>query len=352
MNPALRRPVLRSLEALRGIAALGVVIHHAFGMASLPWHYGRTFLGNVSLAGQLGVDVFFVLSGFLMAWTNPREGCGGGEIWKYAVRRFCRIYPFYWVVCALYFPAHYLLRKANGMEGFGWGEAVSSLLLLPGERDPLLGVAWTLRFEVMFYLLFIPFLVQRRLGWAVWSVLGLLAAGVAWSGAGLRSPWLQQMLSLRSLEFLAGVGVAVLVERGWFRGRARWVLAGGMLLLAAGGWLEVRHGAAAGSWRWLLHGLAAALVVAGLVGWEQQGQTVPGWLGLLGSCSYGVYLVHMPVQEWLFMNAGHWSGRASGWALPVTVVVGLLSLAAGVVASLLVEKPLLRWCRRVMESRP
>jgi peptidoglycan/LPS O-acetylase OafA/YrhL len=59
----------------------------------------------------------------------------------------------------------------------------------------------------------------------------------------------------------------------------------------------------------------------------------------------------MPVQEWLFMNAGHWPGRAAEWALPVTVVVGLLSLAAGVVASLLVEKPLLRWCRRVMESR-
>jgi peptidoglycan/LPS O-acetylase OafA/YrhL len=185
----------------------------------------------------------------------------------------------------------------------------------------------------------------------VWIVLGLLAIGSAWSGAVLRSPWLQQMLSLRSLEFLAGVGVAVLVERGWFRGRARWVLAGGMLLLAAGGWLEVRHGAAAASWRWLLHGLAAALVVAGLVGWEQQGLAVPGWLGLLGSCSYGVYLVHMPVQEWLFMNAGHWPGRAAEWALPVTVVVGLFSLAAGVVASLLVEKPLLRWCRRVMESR-
>jgi len=349
MKSALRRPVLRSLEALRGIAALGVVIHHAFGMAGLPWLYGKTFLGNASLAGQLGVDVFFVLSGFLMAWTNPREGCCGGDIWKYAVRRFCRIYPFYWVVCALYFPLLYLLRRANGMEVFGWGEAVSSLLLLPWEGDPLLGVAWTLRFEVMFYFLFIPFLVRRRLGWAVWLGLGLLAIGSAWSGAELRSPWLLQILSLRSLEFLAGVGAAALVGRRSFQGHARWVLGGGMLLLLAGGWLEVRHGAAAGSGRWLLHGLAAALVVAGLVGWEQQGLAVPGWLGVLGSCSYGVYLVHMPVQEWLFMQAGHWPGRSAEWALPVTVAVGVLSLVAGVVASLLVERPLLRWCRRIME---
>jgi exopolysaccharide production protein ExoZ len=351
MNPAPRRPVLRSLEALRGIAALGVVIHHACGMASLPWNYGQTFLGNASLAGQLGVDVFFVLSGFLMAWTNPREGCRGEEIRKYALRRFCRIYPFYWVVCALYFPALYLLRKASGMQTFGWGEAAGSVLLLPWERDPLLGVAWTLRFEVMFYLLFIPFLAKRRLGWALWIVLGLLAIGSAWSGMVLRSPWLQQMLSLRSLEFLAGVGVAGLVERGWFHRGARPVLAGGLLLLVVGGWLEVRHGAAMGPWRWLLHGSAAALVVAGLAGWERQGLAVPGWLGLLGSCSYGVYLVHMPVQEWLFMHAGHWPGRAAEWALPVTVVVGLFSLAAGVVASLLVEKPLLRWCRRITEGR-
>jgi peptidoglycan/LPS O-acetylase OafA/YrhL len=345
------RAALQNLEAVRGLAAFGVVLHHAFGMAAQPWHYGRIFFGNLSLVGQLGVDVFFVLSGFLMAWTNPRDGCPRGEIARYLRRRFCRIYPFYWVVCAVYLPALYVLRKASGMEVFGWREAVSSLLLLPGDRDPLLGVAWTLRFEVMFYLLFIPFLMRRWLGWALWGGLALLALGIAWKGLVMPSPWLQQVFSLRSLQFLAGVAVAALVGRGWFDRRAGGMLWTGLLLLALSGWLEVRHGAAAVPLRWLLSGMAAALMVAGLAGPERRSDEVPRWLSVLGSCSYGVYLVHMPVQEWLFMSAGNWPGRGSELALPVIVVVVGLSLAAGVVASLLVEKPLLAWCRRLMEAR-
>ena len=345
------KPHFRSLEALRGAAALVVLVHHAMGMVQNPRYYGTTLLGDVFSTGQFGVDIFFVLSGFMMAYTNPGDHQPPLRLARYLFHRLSRIYPLYWVVCALYVPALFFIPGTGPAHlERSWGETLSSLLLLPWRHDPQLGVAWTLRFEVMFYLFFLPFLVRRWLGWAFWAFLAVMALWNMASPLFPGSPWLEQAVSFRLLEFLAGVVTCSLLEaRSGAVGGGKWLLAAGLAVILSVLAVELRLGADVLPWRGLGYAGGASLILAGMVLAERAGNlVVPAPLVTLGLCSYAVYLVHFPAQQVLMKVMVKLTGPSPGLPVvhAVAAAVVLLSLAAGLVFSRLVEHPLLRWSRR------
>lgn len=131
-----------TLQAVRAIAALGVLLHHA-GHAADKYGGAMPLIGLTNL-GRAGVDLFFVLSGFIILHATV----GRGLSWKtFALARFRRIYLPYW-------PAGLLVAvMVFGSASSGstiWRTLAASVTLLP-VGEPALNVAWTLQHEVVFY---------------------------------------------------------------------------------------------------------------------------------------------------------------------------------------------------------
>lgn len=294
---------LGNVQALRGIACLGVVLFHLrgwdnrFGMETPILDWFRFF-------GFAGVDLFFVISGFIITATNRRHLGSAAAVPNYLFRRLWRIYPPYWAA----FAGSLLVGWAT----VGWPlysqEWLDSypywLALLPADDNVPVGVSWTLTYEVMFYLVFgLLLLAPARLaafalgGWGL-AILGSMLLGQTFPEYGGR--WL---LSPFVLEFLAGCVIAELIHRGWTRGWAA-ALIGSVVVALAGITLvsallpyPFEGEMSNHRLRVMIWGLPAALVVYAGVAAEQRGYArPPRWLLTLGDASYAIYLTHVPVM--------------------------------------------------------
>ena len=221
---------LQSIQILRGIAALLVVLYHiraqevlgmdGNGLGEMPFLNG--FVNN----GFAGVDLFFVISGFIMVVVTEGDRPGLRTAADFLFARITRIYPIWWFFAGL---LTIYLVGFNGNMGVGerWqsflqSDAVTpylikSFLLLPQSDDPILGVGWTLVHEVYFYLVFTLILLAKR----SWLPLFLLAWGLlvigGWS-LGLSGPRPVDVPALvffpMTMEFIMGAATGLLVCSG------------------------------------------------------------------------------------------------------------------------------------------
>jgi exopolysaccharide production protein ExoZ len=293
-----QRVKLTSIEASRAFAALFVVLLHAANLMRVDHFSGHVGLGGFFDFGYVGVDFFFVLSGFIITYVHHRDFGHPLKVPEYLWRRFSRIFPIYWVVLLLSILLTFLARLATGKPAvldMGWQDLAGTVLLLIGTGEPkYVGVAWSLQYELMFYLAFALLLVRKREGAMLLWVWGgyIMAFILAWLPHGTTSAW----SNAHCLQFLMGVGVGHLARQKpmpahpvmlWF----------GVLGFAAATWFEMNgpfgQHAAAGR---LALGLASALLILILVGLEQKHLIrTPVWLARLGSVSYSVYLGHILV---------------------------------------------------------
>lgn len=345
---------LHNLQALRGVACLAVVVYHVaqseagYGLGFNPLKPARWF-------GYAGVDLFFVLSGFIITATSLADLGRPGRLPRYLFRRVWRIYPTYWAAVGL---SAVLLAATTGSAGFGPGLA-GDLLLVPRDELPqVVPVAWTLRYEMMFYLAFaVLFLLPARAappvtaGWAT-AVVGAYLAGYY-----PESPGGRMALSPFVLEFMAGCLLAWCPAQ-WTGRQAAGLLLAAAVWLAVGSavvyrpdpnWLPTAH------WpRVLVFGPPAALVVLAAVGRERAGGRLRWrWLSATGDASYSIYLTHsaaMVATVALTVEAGMSHRRA-----PHVAWIALM-LAAGVLPGLLLyrltERPLLNLVKRRRVTPP
>ena len=292
---------LESLEALRGIAALLVVFYHLqniFGARA-----GVVPLGGLFGSGDRGVDVFFVLSGFIIARTHGKDIGKAERLPLYLYKRACRVYPSVWILtacaAAVYFCDFGGAAKAWKLDSWN---VVASTLLLPQSKPPLVNVTWTLTYEIFFYLLFSSLVVSRRMG-----ILLLLAwqAGTAVAAAHVirfTGPLTAYYLRPVCLEFGIGMLCAILaaqprVARGMSRPAMVFVAVAGiaaviLALLYEALWYP--HGLE--PVRPFVFGLGAGAAILGLTLLEQRKMLrVPAVLVRLGAASYAIYLVHFSV---------------------------------------------------------
>ena len=326
------------VQALRAVAALFVVGYHA---TLIPDESHAPLVGGVWSNGACGVDIFFVISGFVMAVTAPGLAgrADGGRVFLW--RRLVRIVPLYW----LFTTAAWAWRGFGLGPGAGgaWRVAASYLFIPSFDRNhqpvPLLQVGWTLHFEMMFYLLFAAALALgtpplRFLP----PILGALAV-VGWREHPTWPAW-TTLASPLVLEFLFGVGIAPLARRGRLPGG--WVGA----LLLAGGFAAVCRLPMVDSARVVYWGLPAAAIVAGAVGLEDAvGRRLPRWLLEAGNASYAVYLVHPPVVAALWPLLARHGGTGRRLAAEMIVLSLVLCLGAGEAVHRLIELPLMRLLR-------
>lgn len=341
-----QRNYLSCLQAYRGIAAVAVLLYHVTELA-------RTKLGcdlwfGLFHAGNLGVDFFFVLSGFIILHANGRSIGDPSAARKYIYARLTRIYPVFLSICAL--KLGFMFAGGGGVrEGkTDLGYILSSLLLWPLDRPPFLDVAWTLSFEMTFYFLFLFLIFYGASLWRVvvahaFVVLLLHLPGVpelTFPASFLFSPYF--------LEFYLGCAACALV-RHWRARRAAALaifLGGGGLFILGYGFLRQLDECGELVQRFYL-GLAFAMIVLGSVALGQRFDgLVPRWLKATGDASYSIYLLHGNLVNLginFLLAQGRGSGETPQWMF--------LALAALVFAGsygfyLAVEKPLLQFCRK------
>ena len=328
---------IRSLQVFRGLAALAVVASHvAFSteafVGSMPG-VAQSVFG----LGYLGVDFFFVLSGFIIMFAHMCDQPSLATVQRYAFKRLVRIFPAYLPI-SIALIALYATMPGFSASGGRDYSLLSSLLLLPADKPPALSVAWTLVHELMFYAVFLLFFVSRR-----WLVIGF----VLWGGAIITSNlflvpsgWLRYPMSLLNIEFMFGVLSAWVVKSAVYRGDPKRLVVLGLAMVSV--MLVVIHQTPSTYLRLLLaFGLACMMV--GFALWEQSVSLPwPGWLLLIGNASYSIYLIHNPlvsVTQRVAARIGlDWAG-----AMVFGVV---LSVLAGYVYYRLVERPSLDFFRK------
>jgi exopolysaccharide production protein ExoZ len=326
---------------LRAVAALMVVAHHATIMLGVR---NGLIVGNW-LVGASGVDIFFIISGFVMTISSEPLLRVRHPARIFLARRLERIAPLYWLMTTLKIA---LVLAAPAMainELGGWRHVVDSYLFVPGlfehpAGDPVVVVGWTLNFEMAFYALFALALAARvsllKVVTPVLIVVALLAPVLSVH----RVPVLAFYCNPIVLEFLFGMLLARAV-RLWGTPPV-WI---SLVLVLAGFVVLVNTPMAIVSlWRWSIWGLPAVAIVTGTLGLERKfGRAAPRWLLAMGDASYSIYLAHtfvLPLIGAGLMRFGQqWPG-----VIPVSIALSVgLSMVAGWILYRLVELPIMRY---------
>jgi exopolysaccharide production protein ExoZ len=332
------------VEACRGVAATMVVLYHA--ARHLDHVYGVPGLMRVFQFGHAGVDLFFVLSGFIIFFVHRDDIDRPDRIGHYAARRFTRILPVYWVALTVTI----VMRFAGGHGLPAFSDVAWSAALLPSHNEPILGVAWTLQFEIVFYVVFGVLILNRRLGWAafaVWLAWILLAA---FDGA-LGGTVPKSLYAMYNLEFFLGMAVAYGFRRRVIPAPRRlWMTGIALFGIAAMAenmqWIDGYADASR-----LIYGLPAAMIVLGLAAQDRiRAIRVPHALMRLGAASYSTYLfqfVFISVAWKLWLATGLDAKAPHVASFPLLVAAGV---SGGLVTSRWVEYPLMTVVRRVVRG--
>ena len=334
------------IEASRGVAATVVVLYHA--ARHLNKVYGVPVLMSVFQFGHAGVDLFFAISGFIILFVHYDDIGRPVRLGRYLGRRLSRIMPVYWVALALT-----IVLRLGGGHGFPpLFDVAWSAALLPSHDEPLLGIAWTLQYEIVFYAIFCLLIINKTLGISV-LILWLFWIVMAKFGMGFGGELPQSLYGMYNLEFFLGMAVAY-----WLKNYTvlipRLILAAGISLFVAAAMAEdtqLMDGYADVSR--LVYGSAAALIVLGAAeAGRQSAITVPRVLQTLGTASYSVYLFQFVFIGLLWKL---WLATGLDGQMPHTASFSLLAVAGvagGIAMSRLVEYPLMRLVRRSRHTAP
>jgi exopolysaccharide production protein ExoZ len=337
---------------MRGVAALLVFVIH-----TLIAHTGMGFDQVYPIfwwVGPSGVDIFFVISGFVVTTSAVRHGlakAGSFEIaWKFALKRVVRIYPVYWSLFAVALLIVPPVKSAT--DGFPQRPFFEKLFLLTPFNDYIM-LSWSLCFEMWFYLVLtcILLVLPRRVyaGLLAWGVVSLafVAYGYlyvpAWGWMVAASPLL--------IEFMLGCVVAWLIDRG-VRRRGWTTLFAGLAWYCVAIYLNMRFGAYDVHWRPPLFGAGAALVIYGLIALELTNRyTLPKFMLPVGSASYSIYLWHQFTLFTLVWVSEHFGlfGVVPG---PLLLFIwACIAMGMGFLSYRLIEKPSMAWLDISLSAR-
>ena len=329
---------LAEVDALRGVAALAVVLFH-FTTRFMELYAPQGSPSFTAPQGHYGVNLFFIISGFVIFLTLDRTRHG----MDFVVSRFSRLFPAYWVAVALTFA----VTSTFGLPGkeVTLPQALGNVFMVHGIfRVPHVdGVYWTLEVELLFYTGMFLLFMRGQLHRVYWAMGSLLLARLAYHLAStlfaVDFSWMLYRLTI--LKYIPWFALGIFVyQTAANRSRAGDRQAR-VIALAALACLWVVDG-------WPL--AALALVLTALV-WGAASGRLP-WLAhpvlaFFGTISYTLYLLHENIG-WVVQRAV----LAQGWPFDAGIVAAFAVVVA--LATLLtysVEKPAMRWIRQAYRRR-
>ncbi len=316
--------MINNIQALRAFAALNVVYFHIISTA-------RSYRQDVSLLGFLegwgcnGVDIFFVISGFVMVYTASRNPKPAQVFLR---NRVARIAPIYWIM-TLFFVAVYLVLPSAFRElTITPSSILSSLFFMSGvfsDGHPIIYVGWTLEYEMLFYLLF---------GTGIFLKLGNNAQ-LLFCTAALGLLMALGKVDPMVLEFAFGMGCARLYLNQRLRAWGIPAFICALVLLAAS------VAATPTPYRVIVYGIPALLLVFGALHLPQVRNRIAIFLG---GASYSIYLVQVLTIPAFYKFSSKF--RAALNADLVSFLCMFATTAFGALLYQFVERPLTAWLTR------
>lgn len=303
------------LQAFRGIAALMVVILHS--RINYPPNESNSISNWLFSAGGSGVDLFFVISGFIMVYTTRNSNGSFLYTTQFATKRFARIIPVYLVVSIVFYIVMVAAYKIIGADyNFGLKDLFKSLLFIPLDLNnadapffgsPVLHVGWSLNYEMYFYFIICISLLFRKFRWIVfstWIAFSLVALpyifGNEFSLTGSYrynfDGYLNIITSPLIWEFVAGVGIGLLyfsplkIHNPFVARYIAWISAAFTFWCIVSG---VQGGVGITHWGFPMVIMVLCFVIAS----KTYEFIVPKWLIWLGDISFSLYLVHPIVTD-------------------------------------------------------
>ena len=351
-----------SIQILRGLAALAIVVLHAFHDAEfLASARGWTFRAPDLPLGA-GVDLFFVISGFVMVVASQRLFATPSASYQFLGRRIARIVPIYWATTTLFLLILMVRPEVLNSPLPDWSEVLRSYLFIPylkasdGLLQPVYKLGWTLNYEMMFYLVFaIAIMLPARQAVTAISAffIALVALGMLFKPyPGALSFWTSPMI----LEFVSGMWVGL----AWLSGFRIQRLAGNALILAALVLILAGGAATSDLERVIQWGGPATMIIAGAafglsgdhaknpaMATNPHPNLMARGLVAMGDASYALYLCH-PFAIRLFRlvwektGIAGLSGAGASGAWAYIVVSSLSAVLAALVIYRFFEKPVTR----------
>jgi exopolysaccharide production protein ExoZ len=327
-----------SVQQLRAAAALGVLIFHVETQVGRMGYegYWPNFLSS-------GVDIFFVISGFIMWVTTYGRNVTPTQFF---MNRLSRIVPLYWLITAV--ALLILLVRPEWMQSgaLDWPHVLKSFLFIPSihpvtltTMEPLIIAGWTLNYELLFYAIFAIALLLPPTS----RLLAAIAALVALASIRFLSPEPLTVLWFYSSDIVLEFGIGMLI--GWFvTSRRSLPTVPSLLLIALGAILLAAYANRADMDlpRLVVRGIPSAAIVLGAICCELNGKVIrSAFVNYLGDASYSLYLVHglalsAFAQVWRRLAP---DAVVANYAI-FTVLAVTLACAAGLVVYELVEKPI------------
>lgn len=320
------------LDVSRLVAATMVVIFHA------SFFTGHKLAGEVLTVGYHGIHFFFVLSGFVILTAHRGDLGQPSRLPNYVLRRFLRIFPPYWLALGI---TAALIPITGGVKPLNAVTFVRDFFLIPTSvRDfPYVTPAWTLHYELMFYLAVCLLLVLRPLfGALLFAAWGVAIVVLERSHVPMTFP-ASFFLSPIIVMFLSGMVAALLHSR--LSARA------GLVIAAISAAWFFGYGIGRSVDRWLVwcplyisFGIPAAFLIAGLAAFEsKRGSLSSSSTEFLGKLSYSTYLAHAPVMPLVQILL---PDLPPALLCVVLVVAGMLS---GLLFYIVLEQPTMRVLR-------
>lgn len=293
------KKVINSIQILRGVAAVVVLIYHVSGF--LRVNYSQVIFADFFRKGFAGVDLFFVISGFIISYTTKTYIGNPTKFKEYWKKRIIRIYPIYWIVLGgiqllqLILSNYLKVTSFETYSNIGIWAHFKTYTLLPKHVaiDP---VTWTMSYEIYFYALFSIVILSKRLWIIPAIILGLtvhnsIVHPVFDPENGFS--YYNFVFSNYNYEFLMGILISHYYDKIRFSSYIS------ILLISIAVLIIYFWGDFVGDYdnfkRILIFGSAASLILVSSINIEKAGLLIaPSFCISVGSASYVLYLIHFP----------------------------------------------------------
>ncbi|WP_418141541.1 acyltransferase [Marinobacter sp. MA] len=343
----------RSLQSGRAIAALLVVLFHLGGAIASEQYFGFEEFSIPFSFGDSGVEFFFVLSGFIIFYVHNIDLGDSRNIGSYIYKRMIRIYPAYIIIFSGVYLAAILIPATRDTVPHDFSAIIKALLLIPQDKDvtggtgaPVLGVAWTLQFEMMFYLGFALAILRKALGFILISVYLL---GLSIGLKDFAFP-LSFIFSEYVLLFLMGILIAYLLSFKMISRSNPFIFAvTGLTIYSLNALAKINGLGIKPEIQTIMYGASCSIIVLSMILYERDGKIFLNnrFSQLLGSASYSLYLIHYPLISILCKISILLGLKDYGYAGAMMSYIFILfaCIAVSIVFHVVIEKPVGRWLK-------
>lgn len=303
--------MINNLQVLRAFAAILVIIFHTIGVAKV-FGYNTSIFTSVPSFGSFGVDIFFVISGFIIShvqYSRPKSPL------LFLKNRLKRIVPLYWTLTIAVTIIFYFFSLKFNLQ-----QSITSLLFISSNFHydyPTLAPGWTLEYEMLFYLIFAGAITAHK--YSINIIVSVMIIALV----------LLKLVEPIVLEFVFGMIASYFYRNNIFKESKFILLSLSVLWYLIGFYVEF------GEMRVLSFGFPAALLVLSCCYFNQIKSTL--FLSL-GNSSYSIYLIQAFTLP-LYFETIKWSGITGINADIVILACSIFTVSSGVCLYYLYEKP-------------